>query len=131
MKDKVAIITPCFNREHTLQETANSVLGQTHANWEWIVVDDGSSDKSWELIQTLCDQDERVKGILREQSPKGANSCRNIGVDHASADWLIFLDSDDLIGQHCLHQRLSFVRDKPRDVVYFFPTVIFKGNPER
>ena len=61
MKDKVAIITPCFNREHTLQETANSVLGQTHANWEWIVVDDGSSDKSWELIQTLCDQDERIK----------------------------------------------------------------------
>ena len=130
MTEKVAIITPCFNRAHTLRETAESVLGQTHQNWEWLLVDDGSSDGSWELIQSLCSRDERIKGIQRKDHPKGANSCRNIGADRASADWLIFLDSDDLLGEHCLRQRLSFIQEKTMDSVYYFPTVIFKDSPD-
>jgi len=129
MKDKVTIITPCFNRLQTLQLTATSVLEQTTKNWEWIIVDDGSSDGSWELAQSYQAKDNRIKSFRREIQPKGANTCRNIGADKSSSDWLIFLDSDDLLDRDCLRQRLNYVQDKARDQVHFFPTVIFNTTP--
>ena len=129
MKDKVAIITPCFNRAHTLHETAQSVLNQTHKNWEWVIVDDGSSDGTWELALSLQAEDDRIKSFQREEQPKGANTCRNIGARESSSDWLIFLDSDDLLDPNCLRQRLDYTKDKSFDLVHFFPSVIFDKSP--
>ena len=57
MMDKVALITPSFNRGYIIGETAESIFAQTHENWEWVIVDDGSTDDSWERIQAYAAKD--------------------------------------------------------------------------
>ena len=83
------------------------------------------------MIQSLASTDDRIQAIRRHEQPKGANSCRNIGVNSSNSDWLIFLDSDDLLGPDCLRQRLDFARNTVNDEIYYFPTVIFKEDPDQ
>ncbi|QNK78762.1 glycosyltransferase family 2 protein [Winogradskyella sp. PAMC22761] len=94
----VSIIIPTFNRAHLIGETLDSVLAQTYQNWECIVVDDGSTDHTTDLMQTYCSKDSRFqyhhRPILR---PKGANACRNIGLEKSIGAYIVFFDSDDLM----------------------------------
>ena len=130
MKDKVALITPSFNRAYIIGETAESIFAQTHENWEWIIVDDGSTDDSWPLIQSFLEQDSRVKGFRRDRGPKGACTCRNMAVENTDADWLIFLDTDDLLHPDCLKQRLAATQSAgDRDVLYF-PILVFEDTTD-
>ncbi len=131
MNDKVAIITPSFNRGYIIGETAESVFAQSHENWEWIIVDDGSTDDSWDLIQSYAKRDSRVKAIQRDRGPKGACTCRNIAIAHSDANWLIFLDTDDLLHPECLKQRLSAAQCAEESEVRFFPTLVFEKNTEQ
>ncbi|MBN1251705.1 MAG: glycosyltransferase family 2 protein [Bacteroidales bacterium] len=121
---KVAIITPNFNRAKYISETAESVLQQTYDNWEWIIVDDGSTDNSIEIIKGFIEKDQRVKLLLRDREPKGACTCRNIGVDNCSGDYLIFLDTDDLLETFCVEQRLNAITDDLDFAI--FPSVMFR-----
>ena len=130
MNDKVALITPSFNRAYIIGETAESIFAQTHENWEWIIVDDGSNDESWELIQSDAETDPRVKGFLRNRSPKGACTCRNMAVENTDADWLIFLDTDDLLHPDCLKQRLAAAQSAKENEVLYFPILVFDGSIE-
>ena len=70
MKNKVAIITPLFNRGYIIQETAASIFAQSHQDWEWIIVDDGSTDDSWETIQAFTQKDTRVKAYHPDRPTK-------------------------------------------------------------
>ena len=70
--NKVSIITPSYNRESFVAETLDSLLNQTFENWENIVVDDGSSDKTKEIIQEYVNRDSRIKLFDRDREPKGA-----------------------------------------------------------
>lgn len=79
MNDKVAIITPSFNRGYIIGETAESVFSQSHENWEWIIVDDGSTDDSWDLIQSYARRDSRVKDIQRKWNATCPESPRKLG----------------------------------------------------
>jgi len=126
MKDKVALITPSFNRAYILGETADSIFAQSHENWEWIIVDDGSTDDSWALIQSYAEKDPRVKGFQRNRGPKGACTCRNMAVDNTDADWLIFLDTDDLLHPDCLKQRLEAAQSAKDNEVLYFPILVFE-----
>ena len=127
MKDKVALITPSFNRAYIINETAESIFAQTHENWEWVIVDDGSTDESWDLIQSFVARDSRVKALQRNRGPKGACTCRNMAVEMTDADWLIFLDTDDLLHPHCIEQRLAAsAASKNREVLYF-PILVFEA----
>ena len=130
MKDKVALITPSFNRGYIIGETAESIFAQTHENWEWIIVDDGSTDDSWELIQSFAARDPRVKALQRHRDPKGACTCRNIAVENTDADWLIFLDTDDLLHQNCLKQRLTAAQSSGAMEVLYFPILIFEESTD-
>src|SRR5690554_6608802 len=94
----VSIIIPTFNRAHLIGETLDSVLAQTYQNWECIVVDDGSTDGTDDLMGDYLAKDGRFKYHKRPDSkPKGANACRNIGLDKAVGEYIIFFDSDDLM----------------------------------
>ena len=131
MNDKVALITPSFNRAYILGETADSIFAQSHENWEWVIVDDGSTDDSWALIQSYAEKDPRVKGFQRNRGPKGACTCRNMAVDNTDAEWLIFLDSDDLLHPDCLTQRLQLARQQEGEsTVLFFPTLVFEESTD-
>ena len=130
MSDKVALITPSFNRAYIIGETAESIFNQTHENWEWVIVDDGSTDDSWEVIQSFTKRDSRVKAFQRDRGPKGACTCRNIAVANTDADWLIFLDTDDLLHPDCLAQRLKAAKSAAEKEVLYFPILVFEKTTD-
>lgn len=94
----ISIIIPTFNRAHLIGETLDSIIAQTYTHWECIIIDDGSCDNTDELIDAYQKRDTRIKYHHRPNNkPKGANSCRNIGLSESKGDYIIFFDSDDLM----------------------------------
>ncbi len=130
MNLKVSIITPSFNRANIIQETAESIFRQTYSNWEWVIVDDGSTDDSWEIINKYAAEDSRVKVFKRDREPKGACTCRNIAVSKCSGEFLIFLDTDDLLASFCIEQRLEAFKSNPTMDFTIFPMLMFIHKPD-
>ncbi|GAE35809.1 putative N-acetylgalactosaminyl-diphosphoundecaprenol glucuronosyltransferase [Halalkalibacter akibai JCM 9157] len=95
LKPLVSIVTPVFNAERFVTETIESVLSQTYSNWELILVDDCSSDRSKEIIQSFQEKDQRIKYVCLETN-MGAAVARNTGINKAIGKYLAFLDSDDM-----------------------------------
>lgn len=124
----VSIIIPVFNRPVLVAEAIESVLAQTNPNWELIVVDDGSTDHTWEVLESYAAKDERIRVFKRDREPKGAPTCRNIGINKALGDYLIIFDSDDLMAPWCLDDRITKIFKKPGRNFYVFPTAIFDGK---
>lgn len=118
-KTLVSVIIPFFNAEEYISETILSVLGQTHTNVEIICVDDGSNDKSVEIINEIADKDHRVRLLKRERLPKSGSTCRNIGVFNASGEYVIFLDADDVLAFDCIENRLKIIEGSSYDFVVF------------
>ncbi|MBR0458810.1 MAG: glycosyltransferase family 2 protein [Victivallales bacterium] len=90
-----SIITPVFNVEEYLPAALDSVLAQTCPDWECLCVDDGSSDRSRQIIQEYSSRDPRIRLLTQEHG--GVSRARNLALEHASGTWLCFLDSDDLL----------------------------------
>lgn len=131
---KISIVTPFFNSSLYLDQLADSIKDQTHQDWEWILVDDGSSFEEWQKVVLLAKSDARISAVLRhEGKPKGACSCRNTALDQCSGDYVLFLDSDDYLEATCLERRLNSVSQatlNPKEVLYF-QTIAFKeGDPK-
>lgn len=105
----VSIIIPVYNRGKFLPETIESVINQSYKNWELLLIDDGSTDLSIQIAQEFANRDSRIKSIQRDREPKGAPTCRNIGMTEASGKYLIFLDSDDSLEPFCLYQRVAYM----------------------
>ena len=87
----VSVIVPTYNREHFLQECIESVLSQTFKDFELIVVDDGSTDQTEDILKRYED-----KLHYKKQEQKGPSSARNTGIQYSAGEWICFLDSDDL-----------------------------------
>lgn len=92
---KVSVIVPVFNAEKYIQQCINSIREQVLEEIEIIVVDDGSSDKSWQLLQEMASCDQRVK--LFRQENKGVSAARNKGIEMARGEFIGFVDADDWI----------------------------------
>lgn len=107
----VSIIVPVFNREKFLPDTIESVLAQTYPDWELILIDDGSTDNSLSILHEMAADDARIRVIERNRSPKGAPTCRNIGLEMASGDYVLFFDSDDFMKPNCLKRRVDFMQE--------------------
>lgn len=90
----VSIITPSYNSALFIEETMESVLGQTYENWEMIIIDDCSTDKSLEIIQKYSSQDNRIKFFINKENLGVARS-RNNAIEVSKGDYIAFLDSDD------------------------------------
>lgn len=111
MYGKVSIIMPNYNCEKFIEETVNSVLAQTYGNWELLIVDDCSTDRSIEIINSYCEKDERIKLFINEKN-SGAAASRNWALREATGKWIAFLDSDDLWLPEKLEKQLNFMVDK-------------------
>lgn len=126
----VSVITPTYNRAHLLGEMLDSVLAQTYQNWECIVVDDGSSDRTDALMTTYTADDIRFRYLHRPpEKVKGANACRNIGLEAAQGDYIMFFDSDDVMTPDHMMVKLSEIQAHPCDYV-ITRTSFFKGQKE-
>lgn len=100
----VSIIIPFFNRLDLLSKTINSVLMQTHNNWELLLINDGSTE-SLEPIEKQIINDKRIR--LLHQSNTGVSAARNLGIREATGEYIAFLDSDDLWLPHKLEKQLN------------------------
>lgn len=125
----VSIIIPTYNRSSFLGETLESVCDQTYSNWECIVVDDGSTDWTDELMFFFTARDKRIKYFKRlKTSPKGANACRNYGFKLSSGLFIQWLDSDDLVSSEKIEQQVKVLIKTEVDIVYS-SWVSFQENP--
>lgn len=106
----VSIITPSYNCKQVFKATFESVLSQTYQDLEWVIVDDCSTDGSFEYIKELAKDDKRIVVL---QTPKNGGSAvaRNIGLKHATGRYITFLDSDDLLDPNYLECQLEFIKD--------------------
>ena len=107
----VSIITSTYNSSKFLSETINSVLEQTYFNWEWIIVDDCSSDNTQAIIKTLVKKDERVKFFSTENNSGGPAKPRNIGLEKARGKYVSFLDSDDVWMPEKIEKQIEEIGD--------------------
>lgn len=124
----ISIIVPTYNREHLIPLTLNSVIAQSYTNWECIVVDDGSDDETLNILKNYHKQDSRVLFVKRKRLPKGAPTCRNVGLEMANGDCIIFLDSDDYLLPFCLEQRVKAVNNYPDSDFLVFSMGVKSNN---
>ena len=125
----ISVIIPTKNRCTLLQETLASVQEQTYPLWEAIIVDDGSTDGTIEYLMNRCAQEPRIRFLQRAGEIAGANVCRNQGVAAARGEYVIFLDSDDLLATFCLEQRAAAMVAHPALDFAVFPSEVFKVVP--
>lgn len=104
----VSVVTPCYNAEAWVVETIESVLAQSYPHVEMIVVDDGSSDGSWERLQAYAS---RITTVRQENG--GAATARNRGAAMARGEFLLFLDADDLIARDTVEALVAAARRQP------------------
>lgn len=98
MNPLVSIIIPCYNQDEYIIETLQSVLNQTYINWECIIVDDGSTDKSAKAIDALVCKNPRF--IYCYKTNEGVSKARNFGLDIAKGQFIQFLDADDVLDKN-------------------------------
>lgn len=91
----ISVITPAYNAEAYVAETIESVLAQTYTDWEMIIVDDCSTDRTYEIAVRYSENDGRIK-VIRHENNSGVAAARNTALDAASGDYVAFLDSDDM-----------------------------------
>ena len=106
----VSIITPYYNSKQYFDATFKSVLSQTYQDWEWIVVDDCSTDGSHDYLVDLSKKDKRIKIVFSETNVGTAGS-RNIALKIATGRYITFLDSDDILDPNYLECQLDFIKD--------------------
>lgn len=112
IKDKVSVITPTYNSALYVADTIQSVINQTYTNWEMIIVDDHSNDKTVKKIREI--EDPRIKVIVLEKN-SGAAIARNTALQEADGEYFAFLDSDDLWKKDKLAKQISFMKDNHYD----------------
>ena len=109
------IIIPSFNRVHVIDRAIQSILNQTYPDWELIIVDDGSTDNTKEILTPIL-ADKRIKYIYQDNA--GVCAARNAGARVAEGNYLIFLDSDDIVENNWLHDFYEEIENKTADIVY-------------
>lgn len=98
MNFKATIIIPTYNRANLISETLESLIAQTYRNWECIIIDDGSTDNTGEVVGQFLKKDSRFQMFLRpENHLKGPSGCRNFGIKKAIGDFILFFDDDDIM----------------------------------
>lgn len=107
----VSIVTPAYNAERFVAETIESVRAQTHSDWELLVVDDCSRDRTREVVKTFAAKDGRVR-LIEQPRNGGPALARQAALDAASHGCVAFLDADDLWLPQKLERQLAFMRER-------------------
>lgn len=104
----ISVIIPLYNKEGYIERTLLSVLNQTYDDYEIVIVDDGSTDGSVEIVEKFLDS-KKIRLIKKENG--GPSSARNCGVKEARGQWIVFLDADDLLLPYSLHQFSKLIQE--------------------
>ena len=117
----VSVVMPVFNRENYVAEAIDSILAQTFSDFEFIIVDDGSQDRSPEIIREYERRDDRVR-FLRQERNMGVSFARNRGIAAAGGEYIAFMDSDDVSLPTRLEQQFRFLQENPEIGAVGVPT---------
>ncbi|EHA1076452.1 glycosyltransferase family 2 protein [Vibrio alginolyticus] len=113
----VSIIMPTYNSTDTVVESIQSVLSQTYKNWELIIVDDRSTDNTWQVIQTYADKYDNIR-VYQNKENLGAGASRNFAIKKAKGRFIAFLDSDDLWTEDKLAEQIPFMLENNYPLTY-------------
>lgn len=112
---KISIIVPVYNAEKVLSRCIKSILNQSFKDFELILINDGSSDRSIDILKKFEKLDERIRVI--DNSNNGVSETRNIGIKEAIGEYIQFIDSDDFIESNMLEETLNIMENKEADLV--------------
>ena len=127
MKDvKFSIVIPVFNAEKFLTEALDSIVNQAYQNFEVIIINDGSTDSS---IEQAFQYKGRIKNLkIINQINSGQGCARNVGIEHSSGDYIIFLDADDVLKKFACDKLNKFLKRNVCDVVCFYYEIYKSGK---
>jgi len=125
---EISVITPVYNGEGTLDRAIRSVLAQTYADWELLLIDDGSTDSSAELIQSWMQKDSRIKVL---QTAENGAQCvaRHLGLQHSGGPMVCYLDQDDEFLPDYLETVDRWKQEG--DVLFFHYELFYEDAPDR
>lgn len=109
MNKKVSVVIPIYNAELFIKECVDSILHQTYINFELILVNDGSTDNSLNIIKQLSILDDRI--VIADQINQGVSAARNLGISKANGDFICFVDADDYVEPDFLNHMLDQIGD--------------------
>ena len=124
---KISIIIPVYNGEEYILNCINNILQQTYNNIEIIVVNDGSTDSTKEVLKGIDKRDNRIKIINKENT--GVSDSRNVGINVSTGDYIAFLDSDDKLVKNAIEELVKNLNENFVDVILFGFSVI--GDKKR
>lgn len=124
--NKVSIIIPVYNAEDNLDRLINKIQDQDYKEYELIFIDDGSTDKSAEIILSYKKNNENIKYISQKNS--GPGIARNKGLDIASGDYIVFIDADDDFNANMIVDMVSYIEEYDVDIVQFPYQIIDRNN---
>ena len=116
---KVSIIMPVYNAERYLREAIESVLRQTYTNFELLLINDRSSDNSVAICKEYGEKDPRIVLLENDTGIHGPGPTRNIGLDHATGEYIYFMDADDWIEDRLLECAVRRMEETNADIVQF------------
>jgi glycosyltransferase involved in cell wall biosynthesis len=116
MSPLVSVIMPVYNAEQYLEEAVRSILEQTFSRLELIAVDDGSADRSPEILRRLAEEDSRLRCI--EGAHGGACRARNLAIEAAGGEWIVAMDADDVSVPHRIETLLAAAKAQPEVVLW-------------
>jgi glycosyltransferase involved in cell wall biosynthesis len=123
-----SIIIPAYNKEKFISETIESVLAQTYPDFELIIVDDCSQDKTAAIAGNYLERSQKIRLLVTAKN-SGANYCRNLALKNAAGKYVVFLDADDLLGKDCISTRIKKMESKPGLDFGVFSMGVFKTKP--
>ena len=117
MYNLISVIIPVYNAESYIKRCVQSILEQSYRNFEVIIINDGSTDQSVEIIKQLQKQDNRI--ILVDQENRGVSVARNIGIEKIKGDYVTFVDADDYLRKDALEVALKYLIENEADAVTY------------
>lgn len=114
----ISVVIPLYNKEKSIVSTIESVLSQTYKDWELVVVDDGSTDNSVAVIESIIPSFHHSSIRLFSKPNGGVSSARNFGVEKSSGEYIAFLDGDDIWEPTYLEEAAQLIHDYPNGAIY-------------
>lgn len=118
MSQRISIIMPTYNRGYCIERAINSVIKQTHRDWELIIVDDGSTDNTEEVVNTYK-RELGTKLNYFKKANQGVSVARNVAIKRSCGDFIAFLDSDDYYYPNKLDRQIKALNDNPLSVMCY------------
>lgn len=112
----ISVVVPMYNCDKTIDRCINSVINQTYLNWELVLIDDGSLDKTYSKCNSWQQKNSRIK--LIKKNNKGPSSARNYGIKNSSGEYLVFLDSDDYLDSDYLESLYKILKKDEPDTIF-------------